>query len=227
MRTGRIPYATISGGLDNVASGEYSTVAGGRANYADGHRGTVGGGYNNHASGIYSTIPGGSNNTAGGDQSFVVGVSGDDGDFDNVFVWDDGSGSDATQAYTFNVNANFAINLNSPTVYFNGGGVHFSSDRNLKKDFSEIDPEAVLEKVVNLPITTWRFKREDDSVEHIGPVAQDFAETFGYGVDEKHITATDADGVALAAIQGLYALVEDLQAQVDHLESLLKESGAK
>ena len=29
---------------------------------------------------------------------------------------------------------------------------------------------------------------------------------FGYGVNDTHITATDADGVALAAIQGLHSM---------------------
>jgi len=39
---------------------------------------------------------------------------------------------------------------------------------------------------------------------------------FGYGIDDKYITATDADGVALAAIQGLYAMQrEELQEQAE------------
>jgi len=58
-------------------------------------------------------------------------------------------------------------------------------------------------------VSTWRFKNEDDSVRHIGPVAQDFMAAFGYGKSDKHITATDADGVVLAAIQGLNAKVDD------------------
>ncbi len=33
------------------------------------------------------------------------------------------------------------------------------------------------------------------SIRHIGPAAQDFMATFGYGVDDTHITSTDADGV--------------------------------
>ena len=37
-----------------------------------------------------------------------------------------------------------------------------------------------------------------------------------YGVNDTHITATDADGVALAAIQGLYELQrEELQEQAE------------
>jgi len=39
--------------------------------------------------------------------------------------------------------------------------------------------------------------------------------TFGYGLDDKHITATDADGVALAAIQGLNHKLEQNQANIN------------
>jgi hypothetical protein len=38
-------------------------------------------------------------------------------------------------------------------------------------------------------------------------MAQDFHAAFGVGEDDKHITTIDADGVALAAIQGLHQLI--------------------
>ena len=88
----------------------------------------------------------------------------------------------------------------------------------MKEAFSFVSAREVLDKVVEMPVTTWRFKSENDSVRHIGPVAQDFMAAFGYGIDDKYITATDADGVALAAIQGLYAKLSDElkeQAQVN------------
>jgi hypothetical protein len=40
-------------------------------------------------------------------------------------------------------------------------------------------------------------------------MAQDFREAFALGRDEKHITGVDADGVALAAIQGLNEKFEE------------------
>jgi len=84
-----------------------------------------------------------------------------------------------------------------------------------------IDAQDVLIKVLDIPITSWRFKSEEDSVTHIGPVAQDFMASFGYGNSDKHITSTDADGVALAAIQGLnQKLTQELdqkQAEIDRL----------
>ena len=48
--------------------------------------------------------------------------------------------------------------------------------------------------------------------------------TFGYGLDDKHITATDADGVALAAIQGLNHKLEQKQAEIDQLNHTLQQN---
>lgn len=85
------------------------------------------------------------------------------------------------------------------------------SDRNLKENFKLVDAREVLEKVVALPISRWNFK-EDSATPHVGPMAQDFHAAFGLGTDERHIATVDADGVALAAIQGLNRkLTEELQ----------------
>ncbi len=54
----------------------------------------------------------------------------------------------------------------------------------------------------------WNLKSQDPSIRHIGPMAQDFAAAFGVGEDDRHITASDADGVAFAAIQALYAKLQ-------------------
>ncbi len=86
------------------------------------------------------------------------------------------------------------------------GTVTGSSDRNVKENFAPVDPAAVLEKVVGLPIQSWSYVGEPTP--HIGPVAQDFYEAFRVGQDDRHISMVDADGVALAAIQGLNQKVE-------------------
>ena len=81
------------------------------------------------------------------------------------------------------------------------------SDRNLKENFAPVEPRAVLEKVVALPLSQWNYKA-DAGTRHLGPMAQDFHAAFGIGPDDKHIATVDADGVALAAIQGLNEKVE-------------------
>ena len=94
------------------------------------------------------------------------------------------------------------------------GVINAPSDRNLKTDFQALDPLEVLAKVVALPIQQWAY-RLDDTRRHIGPVAQDFHDAFGLnGDDDKHIATVDADGVALAAIQGLNRKVEDLKSEL-------------
>ena len=83
------------------------------------------------------------------------------------------------------------------------------SDRNVKKDFAAVDPQAILEKLAALPITQWHYQWEEENITpHIGPMAQDFHAAFGLGTDDKHIATVDADGVAMAAIQGLNQKLE-------------------
>jgi hypothetical protein len=50
-------------------------------------------------------------------------------------------------------------------------------------------------------------------------MAQDFHTAFGVGEDDRHISTVDADGVALAAIQALYQLVKERDAQIAALEA--------
>ncbi|MFP6584129.1 MAG: hypothetical protein VCD00_16445 [Candidatus Hydrogenedentota bacterium] len=48
--------------------------------------------------------------------------------------------------------------------------------------------------------------------------------SFGYGSSDKHITSTDADGVALAAIQGLnLKLTQELDAKQAEIDSLREQ----
>jgi len=88
--------------------------------------------------------------------------------------------------------------------YLSTGGVWTDgSDKNTKENFQPVDSGQILERVTQLPITRWNYKTQEPSVQHMGPVAQDFHEAFGVGEDERHIAALDSAGVALAAIQGL------------------------
>ena len=89
-----------------------------------------------------------------------------------------------------------------------------------------IDNLAVLTKVVNLPISRWNFK-QDTTTQHIGPMAQDFYAAFNVGTDDKHIGMVDEGGVALAAIQGLNAVVAAKDARILDLERRMSEMEAK
>jgi hypothetical protein len=97
------------------------------------------------------------------------------------------------------------------------------SDRNSKENFELVNPQAVLERLVAIPIQTWNWKAQQDGTRHIGPMAQDFFAAFNVGEDERHISTVDADGVALAAIQGLDQKVElrsqEAEARIQRLEA--------
>ena len=61
-------------------------------------------------------------------------------------------------------------------------------------------------------------------------MAQDFRSAFNLGLDDKHIDMVDANGVTMAAIQGLYQMmqekdrkIERLQAQVVQLQRTVKQ----
>jgi|GEM_PF-1776043 len=97
-----------------------------------------------------------------------------------------------------------------------------TSDRNVKENFSPVDPREVLDRVASLPISRWNFKT-DSNTRHIGPMAQDFYQTFGVGMDDKHIATVDEEGVALAAIQGLNEKLKEKDAQIQSLETRLAE----
>ena len=58
-------------------------------------------------------------------------------------------------------------------------------------------------------------------------MAQDFAATFGLGSDDRSITTLDAEGVALAAIQGLYELVREKDCEIEALKARLSRVEAK
>ncbi len=109
----------------------------------------------------------------------------------------------------------------------NGNGAHLTaggtwtngSSRDSKQGFELIDKRAVLRKVVELPVTRWQYEGEAVDVHHIGPVAEDFRAAFEVGHDERYITTIDADGVALAAIQGLYGIVQEKNCEIDELKA--------
>jgi hypothetical protein len=110
-------------------------------------------------------------------------------------------------------------NVNTVAQYY-GKGYNNNSDRNAKANFGGVDGLEVLRKVARLPITSWNYKTDPASVRHIGPMAQDFKAAFGLnGEDDTHINSLDAQGVALAAIQGLYRLVQEKDARIQGLEA--------
>ncbi|WP_372412207.1 tail fiber domain-containing protein [Streptomyces luteireticuli] len=81
----------------------------------------------------------------------------------------------------------------------------------------------ILDKVISLPISTWRYQWEGEDVRHIGPMSQDWKRVFGLGDEYEGIYCVDAKGISLVSIQALHRLIITLQDQVNQLERRLDE----
>ncbi len=329
--------STVGGGSMNTASSRDSTVGGGSSNTASGEYSTVVGGWGNSASGFGSTVGGGRFNCAGGDYSWAGGrramvrpatdpgtgacsgltYPGGNGD-EATFVWADSTQENfvSTGPDQFLVRAagGVGINTNSPArmLHMRGGasntptmlfesedapedqkiaalfmnvssghmsigrmtddgaslatthlqiradngyvglsrtsithplhmasGAHVTaggtwtnaSSRELKTGFEAIDAASILQRVVALPLTRWRYRNSLAEGTHLGPIAEDFHAAFGLGGDDKTISSVDASGVAFAAIQALNEKLEtenaELRARLDRLEALFLELAEK
>ncbi len=220
-------WATVGGGYSNTASGGLATVGGGCQNTASADYATVGGGRQNTASGVRATVAGGSGNLAQGYFSFAAGRKAR-ANHDGAFVWGDSRNAAKPSSVPdeFNVycsgGARFFTNSAATTgVLLAPGGGSWSavSDRDSKENVEAVDAREVLAQVVSMPLSTWNYKAQDDSIRHMGPMAQDFHAAFGLGVSDKLIDTIDPDGVALAAIQGLHALVQEKDAEIEDLRA--------
>jgi Chaperone of endosialidase len=93
------------------------------------------------------------------------------------------------------------------------------SDRDQKKNITPVDPDAVLERLRQLPVATWSYREEPDGVRHMGPMAQDFKAAFGLGDGDRYYHSVDAHGVALAAIQALERMAAEQHRRIEALEA--------
>ncbi len=207
--------ATVGGGQGNTASGPSATVGGGLSNAASTLVATVGGGNLNTASGFAATVPGGQANTAQGAFSLAAGA-GAKANHNGTFVWADPLNANfaSTAPNQFSVRATGGVrfvsgldgsgNPNAGVELAPGGGSWSSlSDRASKRAVEPASGRKVLRRLSSVPVSTWSYRSQKDSIRHIGPMAQDFYRAFGVGEDRRHIASVDADGVALAAIKGL------------------------
>jgi hypothetical protein len=212
-------YSAVGGGDTQRVSGDNVTIAGGGVNTAGPGRGaTVGGGLYNTASALLATVPGGQSGQAIHEGSFV---------------WSGDSSGETTGSFgnqTFTIRCEGGARFYSATgtgtgvQLASGGGAWTSlSDRNAKENFNDVNASEVLAKVAAMPIKTWNYKTQADSIRHIGPTAQDFKSAFGVGESETGITTVDADGVALAAIKGLVEELKERDAQMAEQDRTIKQ----
>jgi hypothetical protein len=241
-------YSTVGGGYYNSATGEASVVSGGSGNQAvgycaaivggigndaTGNRAFIGGGSGNEASGLNSAVAGGAFCVASGGHSFAAGtfaIARGAGSF----VWSD---SCAIGDSVRNATANrwvararggvyFYTNLGMTTgSYLSAGGSSWNavSDSMTKENFRPVDKKVLLEALARMRVRDYNLKSQDASIRHIGPVAQDFHNAFGFGESNTAINMEDADGVLLAAVQALYEQNQVQQAEIEALKAEIQK----
>jgi hypothetical protein len=250
------------GHYNNLGTNSANSTIGGGSQNALGSQSTsslIAGGDNNRigTNSDQSVISGGTGNVIGDNASNAMIPGGQDNYATNfafaaghyaqakhtgAFVWADSTpgvymASTNADSVTMRACGGYRLFSNKgPTVgvFLSAGGGSWTtmSDRNEKEDLEPVNGLEVLNKVTALPVATWKYKSQNASVRHIGPMAQDFKAAFAVGESETGITTVDADGVALAAIQGLNQKLQEelgsvradnaaLKARLDRLEQLL------
>ena len=222
-------------GVQTTASGKRSTAMGGNFTTASGDNSTAMGysarasgessvatGYFTTASGDYSTAMGSRVSTAGRRGSFIYGDDLHPGtitsDANNQFK------VVAIGGVKLVTGVNASGNPVAGAELASGNSTWTQlSDRNAKTAIVPVDARAVLDKIAAMPLNTWQYKTQEAKYRHMGPMAQDFYAAFKLGESDTGIDTVDADGVALAAIQGLNAKLEEKVAAKDAEIAALRE----
>jgi autotransporter adhesin len=208
---------TQARGSASTAMGQ-NTSASGQASFAVGSTAI--------ASGL-AAFAAGDRTEASGHRSVALGSLASTSGFPGAFVYGDFS---TNQTFTASASNQFSVRASGGVRFFThsdlisgvtlaagGGSWSTVSDRNRKEAFLSVDGEDVLARILELPVSTWRYIAEEDrSVRHMGPMAQDWSRAFGFSPDSLTINTGDFDGVNLAAAQALTRRTDDLREADTH-----------
>jgi hypothetical protein len=129
-------------------------------------------------------------------------------------------GSGTTEQFTINKTSISGPEL-SVTAQGNmviKGSYLSSSSRSKKQDIVHVDEHSILDQIESLPIYEWSYKTSPGA-RHIGPMAEEYFETFGLAGEGRTLAATDMAGLALASVKALRAEVRELKAENASLRS--------
>ena len=227
-------YSTALG-MRSIASGDYSTsmgdhtIASGDFSTAMGEYTTASGDYSS-AMGKNTKAPGyasfaiGSNSIASGANSIAMGMNASTNNHTNSFCI---AGAPGDVAATNSADNQMMMRFNNYTFWISSSnyaylipssnGWAYTSDKNKKEKFQELDGETVLNKIAGIPFYSWNFKANDTrQYRHYGIMAQDFYRAFGkddYGYIGNDTTVSPLDllGVAYSGIKALEKRTEILQ----------------
>jgi hypothetical protein len=244
-------YGSILGGMGNSVSGYAGTVSGGAHNSAEGDYSFAAGRFAEaaHAGSFVWADATGDTLTSTADNQFVIRAAGGVDLANNTeLTWASSGKSKLSSDQGGSIELGDSLYGGAPYIDFHASWIEeedynvrlindrhrgltctglfaaqtllITSDRDAKQDFEFTDPNDILLRLLDVPIQTWTYRNEQET-RHIGPMAQDFKASFGVGSDDKHIATVDADGVALAAIQGLHRLVQEQDTEIRELKKRL------
>ena len=190
------------------------------------------------ASGNSSTAMG-SNTTASGDFTTAMGSNASTNSKIGSFVLGDHAGtttlnSGATNEFSTRFSGGYRLYSNSTltagVILAPGAGAWANvSDKTKKENFQTLQAEEVLLKIKKIPVTQWNYKSQNETIHHIGPMAQDFYLQFklgGFGNDTT-ITTSDIDGVNMLGIQALENRTSELKEEIITLQTTINQQEMK
>jgi hypothetical protein len=181
----------------------------------------------------------GYNVTADQDHTTAMGKFASNNGFTGTFVWSDGSATASADTFRNTANNEFALratggfrfrtNLGGTTgcnLPAGSGVFNCTSSRTTKENFMMVNGEDVLLRLRNIPVSTWNYISEGQTVRHIGPMAEDFYQAFKLGTGNTSIGVQDLASVSIAAVKALETRTAQLQqksAEVDQLRTEVNE----
>jgi hypothetical protein len=224
---GSVGFYTLASGYNTIAQGNYSIAAGYNARAMQAYGVSLGYTTNSDGAGAVAL---GYRSTADANYAVAIGQRASANGFSGAIVISDASSTDSLEA---SANNQFSLRAAGGTriytnatkttgVSLNAGGSSWNviSDRSRKENFLGIEGEDILFRIRSLPVTTWRYRDEQDrTVRHIGPMAQDWHAAFGFNGDATTINMSDFDGVNLAAIQALDTRTTGQESRLQALEA--------
>jgi hypothetical protein len=181
----------------------------------------------------------GFNVTADKDHTMAFGKFASNNGFSGTFVWSDGSATASADTFKNTANNEFAAratggfrfrtNLTGTTgcnLPAGSGVFNCTSSRTTKENFRLIDGNDVLARLRKIPVSSWNYISEGQQVRHMGPMAEDFYQSFGLGTGNTSIGVQDLAGVSLAAVKALDQRTAELQQRTAEVEQLRNEVNA-
>jgi len=175
----------------------------------------------------------GYNVTADNDHAMALGKFASNNGFSGTFIWGDGSATASADTFRNTANNEFAAratggfrfrtNLAGTTgcnLPAGSGVFNCTSSRATKENFVAVSGADILSQLKAIDVSTWNYISEGRQVRHMGPMAEDFFNSFHLGAGNTSIGVQDLTGVSLAAIKELDQRTNELREKTAEVEQL-------